>query len=256
MYQEPVVLDYVRSLDLSSADDLWGDCYRVCPWYGEVILNRKHHIRSRVEEWLLSDPHNRQVVILGAGMDPLSLSLLQCHSSCLVFEIDQADSATKLDICSKLSIDVGRLHGIRSDVCSPELIDRLTKDGLRPEGPTYVVLEGISYYLRRQELERVLLRIKELGNVTVILEYLVPTNQVSPRSRRIPEKVFGAIARRCGVRAIKRYAHDDASALIKTLDGKELGQWDMKDMEVERRGENSYFVEGPDGWIECVEFQL
>ena len=73
----PPVREFLEMLDLSSGEDLVRRCDAICDWYGEVILNRKHFIKSLVEK-LLAESENRvgkemQIVILAAGKSPLAL---------------------------------------------------------------------------------------------------------------------------------------------------------------------------------------
>ncbi len=49
LYAEGMVGAFFNQLDLSRGHNLLTRCEAVCPWYGEVIRNRKHFIRHLIE---------------------------------------------------------------------------------------------------------------------------------------------------------------------------------------------------------------
>jgi hypothetical protein len=72
---KPLIGTYLKKLDLSAGKQLL-DCYnRICPWYSEVIVNRKHFIKNTVEELIKTDAKRTTIINLGAGFSPLALEL-------------------------------------------------------------------------------------------------------------------------------------------------------------------------------------
>lgn len=73
--REPRVGTYLRRLDLSAGQELLERYNRICPWYGEVIINRKHFIKSTVEALVQNSAKPTCILNLGAGFSPLALEL-------------------------------------------------------------------------------------------------------------------------------------------------------------------------------------
>ena len=81
----------------------------------------------------------------------------------------------------------------------------------------------------------------------IILEYLLPQQDISEERRNIPEQVFQLIANTCGLPCITK------------LDQKELSSWpdfnilkrlSMHNIEKIRTRANKYFSDEDKGWIE------
>ncbi|MFA5212023.1 MAG: hypothetical protein WC406_01675, partial [Methanoregula sp.] len=73
---KPLTRAYVNGLDLSSGEELLR-CYdRICPWYHEVIINRKHFISQTVQALTVKDDSPVTIVNLGAGFSPLALEMV------------------------------------------------------------------------------------------------------------------------------------------------------------------------------------
>src|SRR5512138_3113305 len=86
-----------ENLDLSAGLDLKQRCDRVCPWYHEVILNRKWLISRRAARFIRKAGTPCQVIIPAAGQSPLALELLDSCSGKItsVIETDVAGMEEK-----------------------------------------------------------------------------------------------------------------------------------------------------------------
>ena len=54
---------FIAQLDLSQAQELLARCHGVCPWYGEVICDRKHFISHLIQRELATRAEQCQVMI-------------------------------------------------------------------------------------------------------------------------------------------------------------------------------------------------
>ena len=87
-----------------------------------------------------------QVVILGAGFDPLSSELQQEFSTALFWEIDhQATQCHKVRACSEIGIE--RVHFVPNDLTAADLDpQRLIASGFDSAKPTFWIAEGLLMY--------------------------------------------------------------------------------------------------------------
>ena len=252
------VREFVEMLDLSSGEDLVRRCDAICDWYGEVILNRKHFIKSLVEK-LLAESENRvgkemQIVILAAGKSPLALELLIEASSRIarIFEVDLAGIEEKMKLYSRLAPDIAlKLRCLTADVTSDDLLFRLAGEGFNPEAPSIILMEGISYYLPKEDLEKIVSKFRSGGRNQFIVEYLVPCSELKSARRTIPKGIFSLIRKEAGADGTICYTELELSRMFQRSGGREISCTDMSEMELLRLGFNKRFCERKDGWIKC-----
>lgn len=247
---------FVERLDLSAGEDLLRRCDAICPWYGEVILNRKHFVKHLIESLLAEPAGSSQLVILAAGKSPLALELLLEDTSRIsrIFEVDLAGLEEKEILYSSLAQTPelkGKLTCSTADITSEDLLDRLVERGFDPDVPTIVLMEGISYYISKDDLERIFTRFRSGGKNAFIVEYLVPCSEVNVARRGIPKGVFSLIRDEAGTDEIRCYSKEELSSLFWRAGGREISCHDMREMELLRLGFNRRFRMRGDGWIEC-----
>lgn len=117
---------------------------------------RKRHIRR----WALQSCARgaRQVLILGAGFDGLSLHLLAQVPALRVFEIERARSvAIKQTALDALGLHEPRLSLVAADLASVPVAATLgALPAFDPRCPSLIVAEGVLMYLDRAALRRLL----------------------------------------------------------------------------------------------------
>lgn len=256
LYKKGLERSYIDCLDLSAGDALLMNCNEICPWYDEVILNRKHFIRRLVEN-VLQSSHKRlwQIVIPAAGVSPLSLELLTGNATYVtrIFEIDLSKMEEKNALYRSLAPELHvKVRHITGDITAPTFIKVLKSAGYRSELPTIVLLEGISYYISREDLRRLIsiFRSEQQKN-TIIIEYLFPCSSISAERREIPKGVFGTIKDHAGLQQISCYTADDIETLLEGVGGSIRAHYSQVDMELARTGTQIRFQRVQDGWIGC-----
>ncbi len=248
---------FVEMLDLSSGKDLLRRCDAICDWYGEVILNRKHFIKSLVEKLLAESEEvgkQMQLVILAAGKSPLALELLLENPAKIskIFEVDLAGLEEKKRLYSRIAPDhTEKLRCLTADIASEDLLDRLAGEGFDPKAPAIVLMEGISYYLPKKNLEGIVSKFRSGGKNHFIVEYLVPCSEVKAARRKIPKGIFSLIRSEAGTDGTRCYTEGELSSLFRRAGGREISCIEMSEMELLRLGFNKRFSERGDGWIEC-----
>ncbi|MGD8708652.1 MAG: class I SAM-dependent methyltransferase [Nitrosopumilaceae archaeon] len=253
--ENPSSSKYLEFLNLDSAKDLHSKCNQVWPFYSEVIKNRKKCVRDLILSGLNVE-NNVQIVILGAGWDTLFLDIITKNKSIKIFEIDFSMDEKRKVIEKMDGTIFDSLTLISSDLKDPKvLLESLKKYGWDPKNPTIVVLEGISYYLSEKVLNSIL-RIFQTrnGKNRIILEYLVSHDLISKKEAKVAKNIFDLIAKDTGLPQITRYNQNKIEKIIEDHNGSLIKMFTMKEMEMNRAGENVFFKKSKNGWIEICYF--
>jgi hypothetical protein len=257
LYSKEDILRFVNRLDLSSGKTLFDKCHSVCNWYDEIILNRKSFIKYLIEQELCAAKQEYQLIFLASGKSPLPIEILLRYSSKVyrIFEIDLSGIEEKEKLYLELfpeSLD--KLKCVNADIASSDILDILDRagTGYRPDLPAIVIMEGISYYLRKQELKNIIASFQWQKEGIFIIEYLVPYQLVGQARRSIPVEIFGIMQEDCGLDEITSYTKEELRSLFREKGGDLVDSYTMVDMELARTGVNTYFAKPTDGWIECA----
>lgn len=248
---------YLENLNLDSGKELYFKCNQVWPFYSEVIKNRKKCIWDLTQSGL-NDEKILQIIILGAGMDPLSLDILSKNQSIKIFEIDFSMDEKRAAVEKIDSTIFDSLSLISADLNKPKsLLKALEKDGWNSKYSTLILLEGISYYLSEQAMNRILRLFKtEKRKNRVILEYLVSHDLISKKGAMNAKKIFDLISKDTGLIEITRYNQNKIQKIVENLNGSLMKIMTMKEMEWNRIGKNVFFKSSKSGWIEICYFVL
>jgi O-methyltransferase involved in polyketide biosynthesis len=257
LYDEEAILRFVNQLDLSAGEALLDKCHSVCNWYDKVILNRKSFISYLIEQELCAAKEEYQLVLLAAGKSPLSIEILLRNPSKVyrIFEVDASGMEAKSRLYLKVFPGFSeKLKCVTADIASLDILGILGRpeNGYRHDLPTIILLEGISYYLRKQELKNIIASFQSEKEGIFIIEYLVPYRCVDEARRSIPEGVFKIIQEDCGLNSITYYTKKELRGFFREKGGDLISSYSLVDMELMRTGANIYFEKPSDGWIECV----
>ncbi|MDO8873850.1 MAG: class I SAM-dependent methyltransferase [Methanoregula sp.] len=256
-YYEPKPLTgpYLKKLDLSAGKPLL-ECYNdICPWYSEVIVNRKHFIKNTVEELIKADNKPTTIVNLGAGFSPLALELspLLCDRVRFI-EIDRNNMSHKHQRYSELVPDRSRfISCIESDITDTAgLAEALRKASGDPAGTKLiVVMEGLSYYIERPAMERVFETLSDIfPDLSIVFEHLKPCRLVAEERRFIPYRIFSHVRDYTALDRMTTYSQDEIVAML----GPDFScsYYDMDAMEKRRTGSCRYFLTPDAGWLSCA----
>jgi O-methyltransferase involved in polyketide biosynthesis len=253
-----IVLQFIDLLDLSSGENLFAKCNAVCKWYEEVILNRKYFIKQLIDQQLAAAESECQLVFLASGKSPLALEMIVKNYSKihLIFEVDISGMDEKKKLYDKVCPGFSdKLKCITADVASINVSNILEKLDIRYRRNirTIILLEGISYYLSKPELKKIIASFQsENKKNIIIIEYLVPCKYVGKNRTHIPKKIFKIIQEHAGMTEISCYADNELKGYFREKARDLIGCYSMTDMEFARTGTNTYFKEKKDGWIECI----
>lgn len=122
------------------------------------LLLRKRWIEEQSRRLLDADPTLRQVVVLGAGLDPLCLRLANTYPDLRCFEIDHPDTQQfKKTALEKHRAAARALHLEPLDFTQSSLDALFPRiAGFDPQQRTLFIAEGLFMYLDQAEVDRIL----------------------------------------------------------------------------------------------------
>jgi hypothetical protein len=256
LYRTGSASAFCSSLDLSAGQRMKRECDEVCPWYPEVMMNRKWFIRHLASGMVSAADGPCRVIIPAAGKSPLALELLDLHPDKIVeiVETDIAGMDEKRRIYDAVApAAAGRIRCVHADLYDREGT-RKAVDGAGqndPDLPTFIVLEGISYYVPPAVMSRVIsLFASKSRHNTVILDYLFPCRLVREDRRYISRGIWSIIHRDCNFRATITYSPEDMKDTLIGAGCDQVRHYPMHDMERLRTGGNRFFPSAADGWIQ------
>lgn len=255
LYESGMASRLVGSLDMSGGEELCRLSEELCPWYGEVIRDRKYFLPLLAGHYI-KKAGRCQVILPAAGMSPIALELIEDYGDHIAkaFEMDVAGMEDKQRLYEELF--PGLRPGIEflsADIRDKRMRGMLAKRGYDASVPSVIVLEGISYYLSRQELLDMAGMYRSPGHDNVIIiEYLMPCDEVTEERRYIPRNEFNAIKQYCHLSHIQTYTRDTLAETLGLHGGTVESHHTMRDMEQVRLGRLEYFKSPGDWWIECL----
>ena len=235
-------------LDLSSARDLIIACESECPWYGEVIANRKAAIKDMATGFITAADRPVKVLIPAAGWSPLALELIDASPADLqIIELDIAGMEEKENLYQMVAPDIAdRIRCITADISIPDALKRFLPDDAQS---LLVILEGITYFMESSWVEHLIRICSTQQGAGYIIEYLLPSGEMKPERCHIADHVFSVVAAACSCPPPVRYS----PGLLRGIAGMNgymgISTMTVREMERLRTGENRYFPEDSDGWI-------
>lgn len=251
-----VINNFVNHLDLTSGKLLLDECNSICGWYNQIVKSGKLFISNYLNELLEKSNEEHLIIIPGAGKSPLSLEILSKHPSKInkIIEIDITGMDEKVQLYYKFFPDFSeKIKCITADVTSESILAvlRTMVHEYYQDIPCIILLEGITYFLSKREIEKIVSSFASAGNKNIIMiEYLKPLRQVNAATRYIPERIFEKIKTHSGIKQISSF---HPSFISKTM-AKKGGQLNVKknlsDLEKNSHGKNEHFDQSDKGWIE------
>ena len=246
-YKSKKAMDFLNQLDLEEGRDLYKKCEEICPYYDEVIKNRKYGVFNLIKKSFSNENNNFQLVIAGAGLDALGIEVTEHYTNSKVFELDNENTEFKYNLYSNLgNKSKSNIVFIEIDLLNPSSVHKsLSVHGWDPMKPTLLLFEGISYYLPTESIQKLVHVIKP---DRIIFEFLKQDDEIAADKVNIAKRVFDLILSRCKLPYIKRYNY---SGIEKLFDNMSVAdRYSMKHLEKMRTGSNKYFPAEDSGWIE------
>jgi len=253
---------FCSHLDLSAGHRMRQECDEVCPWYPEVMMNRKWFIRHLASGMVSAAEGACQVIIIASGKSPLALELLEIlpDKIATVIETDIAGMEEKQQIYRAVAPEASRkIRCVRADLYDHEGTEHaiVGTGEYNPDRPSVIVFEGISYYIPPTAASGILSRFASKSRQnTVILDSLLPCRLVREDRRYISRGIWDIIHRDCNFRNTITYSPGEMEAMLSFAGCDQVRHHAMHKMERLRTGRNQFFPTADDGWIKISTARL
>lgn len=249
---------YVENIDTTEGESLVRSFKQIFEHSESIAVLRKRYIRHLFDDYARQFT-KFQVCILGAGLDPLSLYLLEQYDDQIdaIFEVDMESMDEKRAMYTKLIGDNDKLKLITHDATDIDpLLDELKKMGHHSSSPTIFLLEGFVYYISRDKFSTLLEKLATAsGQKRVILDYVIPFEAVHESTREKSRLMLRSLEQGLGW-PIMVYHKFDITGLIQFFNGNIQTSDSTQSMEKTLYGENKVYIHPDSGFMEMISFQL
>lgn len=152
LYTSPLEQAYINAIDFSETSRLSRDLTRVYPPLADAVCYRKQAVREAIQHRMEQYPV-QQVLVLGAGLDPLSLYLLEQYPGRIsrILEVDNGYIEEKKKIYTEILHIAAPLHFLQCDLTDTTLLESMLKQaGYVPEEPAIIIFEGVLHYISNE----------------------------------------------------------------------------------------------------------
>ncbi len=245
--------DYFGSLNLSAADTLFKKFDKEENYLQtQVLNNRKFFVRKCAVEFLekcKKENVTGQVIILAAGIDPLSVEVASLYPNCIVFDIDMYAMNEKEKYLNNVCPNI---QFIECDITNIKLLkETLTQKGWNTDMPAILIMEGITYYLHENDLRNVLTFFASAVS-GLVCDFGLKAEFVNEQNRAFGIEIRRKITEAVGLEFMHCYDPDYYMSLLKQCGFKNLQRVTMKNIQTERTGESDPFVGDEPAWVALV----
>lgn len=258
IWKSTEVSEYMDSIDLSEGNTilkLFSDEENYM--HTQSVTNRKYFMRQSAVSFLeqcKAKKINAQVIILAAGIAPLSIELASLFPHAAIFDVDKFLMQEKeIDIKKMFKDRLRNIHFVKSDITNiAELESRLLKAGWKPEEQTLLIMEGITYYLKEVDLKYILEYFFN-KNTSLACDFLLNYDDIHESNRKFGLDVFGKIKESVGLDFVESYAPEYFMNLLSEIGYKDPERVQMTEVQKERTGWPEPYRNPESGWITLVK---
>ncbi len=245
---------YSQRLNLSEADRLlalFSTQERLM--HTECVTGRKFFIRKCALSFIENNRQEElpaQVIILAAGIAPLSVELAALFPQIKIFDIDRDLMAEKEKM---IQDQFSNIQFITCDISNLEkLTQQLFEKGWNSKHPTLVILEGIIYYLQEEVLKNILYYFAE-NKAALACDFALEPQCVDMPNRTYGTEVFRKIEEATGIGKVRFYTPEYFIGLLEKCGYQNIQLKTSAAIQTERVGSSNPF-EGPhSSWINFIQ---
>lgn len=242
--------EYMRDLDLGEGNSLLAKFSAEENFmHTQTVSSRKFFVRKTVCDFLerqQREGRSGQVVILAAGLAPLSVEIASLFPESAVFDVDLHN----MDEKRKLLGD--RLPNIAFGGCditdTGKLDAVLAAGGFRNGEPAIAVLEGILYYISPDALRNVLSYLSS-NRAAVVGEFGVKPELVNEDTRVYLLEVFAKIQGQVKMDGVTFYSDESIKRVLREAGFESVELRNFQSIQKERTGDEFPFTSPDSSWI-------
>ena len=250
IWESSLAAEYMRELDLSEGQSLLERfSAEENLMHTQTVSCRKFFVRRTVCDFLgrlQREGRSGQVVILAAGLAPLSAEIASLFPESAVFDVDLHNMREKQEL---LGARASNIAFCECDITNIEQLDTaLTAAGFRKGEPTIAVLEGILYYLSPDALRKILHYLSE-HQAAVVGEFGLKPELVNEDTRLHLLDVFEKIQGQVNMDFVTFYADDAIDTLLRDAGFASVTLHNFQPIQKERTGDEFPFTAPDSSWI-------
>lgn len=250
IWRSPLAAEYMRDLDLSEGESLLARFSKEENFmHTQAVSCRKFFVRKTICDFLerlQREGRNGQVLILAAGLAPMSVEIASLFPASAVFDVDLHNMGEKRKL---LGDHVTNIAFGECDITDTEKLDAvLAAGGFLKEEPTIAVLEGILYYISPDALQG-LLRHLSNDRVAVVGEFGLKPELVNEVTRVHLLDAFAKIQGQVEMEGATFYSDDAISGLLRQAGFGSVTLHNFRSIQKERTGDVSPFTFADSSWI-------
>ena len=252
LWQSPLASEYMRDLDLSEGQSLLERfSAEENLMHTQTVSCRKFFVRKKVCDFLervQREGRSGQVVILAAGLAPMSVEIASLFPESAVFDVDLHNMREKQEL---LGGRVPNISFCQCDITDVEKLDAaLAGAGFRKEKPTIAVLEGILYYITPDALRNVLSYLAE-NQAVAVGEFGLKPELVNEATRVHLLNVFARIQGQVNLDFVTFYSDESIKGLIRDAGFGSVTLTNFQPLQKERTGDVFPFMSSDSSWIKA-----
>jgi O-methyltransferase involved in polyketide biosynthesis len=249
---------YIESIDFSETSRIFHDLKHHYPLILDAICLRKQSIREMLRERITSVP-GQQVILLGAGLDPLSLYLLENYREQLsrIIEVDNGYIEEKQQLYANIIPGDSLISFTKCDITDTSLLwSQLLEKGYQEAMPTIIVFEGVIYYISNEAFINTmkLFKTPDRRNL-VMLDYGLSEEEVPAAFLPYHQGIVRIMETYVGVR-LNVNNHADMAGIIYQLDATLENLEPLCETERKIAGANKLFHAPGEGLLEMLSFSV
>lgn len=250
LWQRSEAIAYNSQLDLSEGEELFklfseDETYM----HRQTVSGRKYFMKKNIFAFLQKYQDlniDAQVIILAAGLAPLSVEIASEFPSCKVFDIDKYSMEDKKKLVNG---NPNNIEFINCDITDlMELNEKLLKRNFNKNKPTIAVLEGIIYYLRLDDIKNIIHFLYQ-NNASLACEFGIEPDLVNMKTSVYITEVFRKIKEEVGLDFINYYSESEFCSILKDVGYKSIISTNMQQIQKERTGSIHPFVTEDSAWL-------
>ena len=250
LYQGEKVKSFISNLDLSEGDVLMNaldaDQHYM---HTRAVSARKFYMSTNATLFLEQcekDNIEGQVLIMAAGISPLSIALAERFPTAAIFDLDLYLMEEKKEI---LKNEIPNVSFIKCDLENIEFWNtELIRHKFDYKKKTIAIFEGIVYYLKQETLMN-MFKWCSLNNIEILGDYCIHPDQIDIHYQKYPEEVFSVIQKKLNLPPIVFYNKMEFAELLVKSGFKDFEIESLPDIHLKRTGEIKPFAIENSGWI-------
>lgn len=257
IYTSSLEMQYLAAIDYSAVSALYRDLKAVYPHFDQLITFRKLGVRASVVQHITTNPA-QQLIMLGAGLDPLSLYLVEHHNMAVsqIFEVDNGYIEEKRNIYNGLQVPE-KVHLLKCDLLNTDqLVQNLREAGYDARQPATIIFEGVIHYITNEDFVQLMQPFASPDKKNwVIMDYVPDEIHIADQSKAAYNELLQIAATYLNG-GFNINTREEMLKVVASLGGCMEQVIDLFNVEKKVTGNNTTFREPGEALFELLVFRL